>query len=464
MQIESHGIEFVPESERHGHSRQLFTIWFSSNVQITAMIVGAFGVLAGLNLFWAFAAIILGTLIGAVFMAAHSAQGPHLGIPQMIQSRAQFGVLGAALPLILTLLAFICFVAANGVIVRASIREIVPVSDNGAIILFQIATFIVAFIGYELIHRLGTWMTILSLLLFAAVAVALSRLPYPAHSFSWSHGLRGVAFVMALTQACSWSLGYGPYVADYSRYLPSDTPSSSTFIYSYLGQAVGCCFVMMIGAALAVQFIDIVANPGLRIASLFGPAAPVVAALVTLGVLMMNIMNLYSAYMSGATSFSGFHKMTKLGIKTKFIGMAAIMVISTIIAIATQYNFNDYFSNILIGQFYFLVPWTSINLTDYYLVRKGHYVVGDLYNEDGVYGRYNRGTLAIFALSVVAQVPTMQLSFFEGPVARLIGTDVSWVIGLFLPAALYLAASRMAGLGGDLHPSANLPADTPSIA
>jgi len=62
-------------------------------MQVTALIIGALGVLAGLNVFWGIAAALLGSAIGTIFMAAHSAQGPQLGIPQMIQSRAQFGVL-----------------------------------------------------------------------------------------------------------------------------------------------------------------------------------------------------------------------------------------------------------------------------------------------------------------------------------------------------------------------------------
>ena len=42
-------------------------------------------------------AILLGNLVGALFMALHSAQGPRLGVPQMIQSRGQFGMIGAVL-------------------------------------------------------------------------------------------------------------------------------------------------------------------------------------------------------------------------------------------------------------------------------------------------------------------------------------------------------------------------------
>jgi nucleobase:cation symporter-1, NCS1 family len=42
-------------------------------------------------------AIVVGVLTGTLFMAFHSAQGPQLGLPQMIQSRPQFGYIGALL-------------------------------------------------------------------------------------------------------------------------------------------------------------------------------------------------------------------------------------------------------------------------------------------------------------------------------------------------------------------------------
>ena len=43
-------------------------------------------------------AIILGEIFGTFFMAFHSVQGPRMGIPQLLQSRPQFGYYGALIP------------------------------------------------------------------------------------------------------------------------------------------------------------------------------------------------------------------------------------------------------------------------------------------------------------------------------------------------------------------------------
>jgi NCS1 family nucleobase:cation symporter-1 len=39
--------------------------------------------------------------------------------------------------------------------------------------------------------------------------------------------------------------------------------------------------------------------------------------------------------------------------------------------------------------------------------------------------------------SLLLQVPFMSLSFYRGPIARVVGTDLSWIPGLLVPGALY---------------------------
>ena len=70
MNIERRSIEFIPEGERYGSASRLFTVWFSVNMQVTALLVGTLSVLEGLNLFWTFVALTIGSVIGAIFMAA----------------------------------------------------------------------------------------------------------------------------------------------------------------------------------------------------------------------------------------------------------------------------------------------------------------------------------------------------------------------------------------------------------
>ena len=107
--VEQHSIEQIPEDERHGRPWNLFTLWFASNITVVAVITGSLAVSLNLSLGWSIFAVLAGNLIGGVFMAYHSVQGPRMGLPQMIQSRAQFGSLGAVLPMIVTVLMYLGF-------------------------------------------------------------------------------------------------------------------------------------------------------------------------------------------------------------------------------------------------------------------------------------------------------------------------------------------------------------------
>jgi nucleobase:cation symporter-1, NCS1 family len=101
----------VPLDERHGQPNQMFYMWFGINANIGALVVGFIGISLGLSFWWTFLAILIGNVAGALFMAFHAAQGPRLGVPQMIQGRAQFGYYGAILPLAVAWIMYVAFLA-----------------------------------------------------------------------------------------------------------------------------------------------------------------------------------------------------------------------------------------------------------------------------------------------------------------------------------------------------------------
>jgi NCS1 family nucleobase:cation symporter-1 len=397
-----------------------------------------------LSLGWAMLALVVGNGIGTVFMAAHSAQGPHLGVPQMIQSRAQFGVLGAALPLLAVVVTYILYTAADGVVVRDTMKSILGVSDNYAIGIFGLVTLVIAFVGYELIHRMGVALAIASFLLLLAAAIILLTHANPDAGVTGggARHFTSAAFILTVTQAAAWSLSFGPYVADYSRYLPASVSIERTFWLTGLGNFLGATLVMCLGAYVAATHGAIARDPGTGIAGLFGGAAYPIRILIAVGVLEGNVMNLYSAYMSSATIFTGVNGMTRLSLPAKLALMLILIVVATVIAIVAQYKFDVYFGDMLNAMIYLLVPWSSINLTDYYLVRKGRYAIKDLFRVDGIYGKYRWKVIAVYLVSIALQIPFMQLSFYSGFLARLIGADIAWVPGLIIPALLYLCIER----------------------
>ena len=93
--IEKRSIDYVPCAERHGKVWHLWPVWFAGDANLATLAVGVLGITLGGNLLWTTVAVVLGCALGTFFMAFHSTQGPQLGLPQMIQSRPQFGYVGA---------------------------------------------------------------------------------------------------------------------------------------------------------------------------------------------------------------------------------------------------------------------------------------------------------------------------------------------------------------------------------
>src|SRR4051794_23896362 len=102
--IELHSIDVVPLRERHGTLRSLGAVWFVANISLTPMATGIVALAAGGTIFWTLVAIVVWSLFGTIFMAFHSTQGPHLGLPQLVQSRPQFGYIGAAVTVFVVVL------------------------------------------------------------------------------------------------------------------------------------------------------------------------------------------------------------------------------------------------------------------------------------------------------------------------------------------------------------------------
>lgn len=448
--VEQRGIEFIPATQRYGTPRRLFTVWFGVNLSILCLTVGTLGVYAGLSLAWTCLALILGNITGTFFMAAHSAQGPQLGIPQMIQSRAQFGVLGAGLPLIAVVASTTLYSSANAILIQDTVRMIVPVTGTDAIILFAAVTVFVAFIGYELIHRLAAALAFLSGILFASVTVLLFVHGGPeAGTVTLPSHFSTAAFILVVTQATAWSLSSAPTVADYSRYLPANVPASATFWYTGLGNFAGSTLMMILGAWLAASFPYLASHAGLGIAELFGRGRFVAAFLIIVNLLQVNVMVLYSAYMSSTTIITGLRGMKRVRLTYKFSVMSFLMTVATIIALATQNNFDAYFSDLLAILVYTLIPWSAINLADYYVVSRGAYSIEHIFRLDGIYGRYRWRTIAIYLVSILVQIPFMRTSFYVGALAHLIGADIAWLPGTLVPALLYSLIDRPVPLPDD---------------
>src|ERR1700753_3406209 len=130
---------------------------------------------------WAVVGLVVGNLAGAVFMALHAAQGPTLGVPQMIQTRGQFGSLGSLLVVGIVLIMYVGFLASNLVLGGEVLVSIAPgMSDTPGIAVVAVLSVIAAVFGYDLIHayaRITTYFAVVVLALAFVWIIRVHGLP-----------------------------------------------------------------------------------------------------------------------------------------------------------------------------------------------------------------------------------------------------------------------------------------------
>src|SRR5579863_1613084 len=206
--VERHSIDYIPESERHGRAFSLFTLWFSANMQVTTIVTGALAVIIGLPLVWAAVAIIVGNLLGGIFMALHSAQGPTMGVPQMIQSRAQFGFYGAILPLILVIIMYLGFFASSGVLGGQALSAWTGLPTTPSIIIVSAICTVLALFGYDMIHRYEGVVSILFLVGFVYLTLRLLTGNAVGKAFSASSSFSFGTFLLVVSVIATWQFTY----------------------------------------------------------------------------------------------------------------------------------------------------------------------------------------------------------------------------------------------------------------
>jgi purine-cytosine permease-like protein len=105
----------------------------------------------------------------------------------------------------------------------------------------------------------------------------------------------------------------------------------------------------------------------------------------------------------------------------------------------------------LLIMLYLLAPWTAVNLTDYFFVRRGHYAIADLFTPKGIYGAWSWRGLTAFIAGVLAEIPFVDLPFFVGPAAEALGeVDIAFMVGLLVSGVVYVALTRTLDVSSEL--------------
>jgi NCS1 family nucleobase:cation symporter-1 len=445
--IEVRSIDYVPLTERHGKVWHLGPLWFMSNAQIATLAVGLISISEGASLFWSVLAIVIGMLVGTLFMAFHSAQGPQLGLPQMIQSRPQFGYIGALLVWLFAYLQYAGFNVFNTILAGDAMSRTAHGSAKLWIVIATVVALVIALVGYDLIHKAERWLTYLMIVIFGIFTVTLFVIHYPAGTFDVG-AFKAGPFLGQFGVVAGYQISWAIYVSDYSRYLPPDVPVRKTFYWTYWGSAIGGAWMMIVGAVLAAwagKNFD-----GTGIAELdeigdhvFTGFGAVVLILAALGLVSVTALNMYGGSLTLISSVDSFRKVRPT-MSVRVITLSLTAALSLIGALAATKHFLTNFDDFLLLILYLFIPWTAVNLVDYYIVRRGHYAIAEIFNPHGMYGRWGWRGILSYLVGFAAMTPFFDVgTLYEGVAAKALGNaDISFFIGLPIAAGLYYLLTR----------------------
>lgn len=451
--VEARSFDFVPDAERHGNVWSQVQFWFMVNATLITLYTGGVGPMYGLGLTWTIIAIVLGSIAGTLFQAFHGAQGPRMGLPQMIQSRVQFGSRGAVLPL------FAAFITQFGFaifFIQTAAQAVVDVTGSEHFGPFQVLVgvlaAVVAIVGFNLVLKAEKVASYATLAILALLTVAaLSYLPLG--QMLGEPKFAALPFLAQFGASAIYQLAIAPIVSDYTRYLPARTSGAAVSAAVFCGTMASAVWLEVLGAALSiaspgVDLIKAVHDLGNTFGFGLGTATMVVAACACLIAAAITFYSGSVAVLSAVEAFKYLRSTVALRSITIAVGAFFVIIASLSLDSSILTAFAGFLS--LLG--YFLIPWTAVNLTDYYFVRKGNFSITDIMRPDGgIYGQWGKAGLVSYALGFVAMVPFFSTPVYTGSIALMLGNaDVSFAVGLLISTVCYVLMTRQHDFGAEL--------------
>jgi NCS1 family nucleobase:cation symporter-1 len=443
--MESHGIDLIPDAERHGSPRDLFAMWLGGNLNVFYVVNGAVVISMGLSFAQSLLAIVVGNL---AFLAVGfaSLQGPRTGTSTFAVSRASYGPSGGRFLALFNWVTCIGFEASGLALIALAALAVFAHAGLGASTALKIAVIVVAsaiqavlpLLGHRAILLAQRRLAWLFTVLFVVMAILVGpkvHLGHLSHGSGWAPVTWAIALVIS-----GGGLSWANTASDYSRYLARSTSARQVFWCSSVGGFLPAVLLETLGAAVASATTS-ASDPIAGIPAVLPGWVSVpylLFAIVTL--LAVNTLDLYS---SGLT-------LQAAGLR---LARWQCVLVDTVICTALCFlvifsgQFNRYYSDFLGLLIIWMAPWFAIYATDALLRRQRYDAAGLL--DSSPRGRYWRHG-GFFLPGVVAQLLGMTASAlwissaaFAGPLSTAVGgSDFSVFTGLGVGGLVYWLLAR----------------------
>jgi nucleobase:cation symporter-1, NCS1 family len=378
LKVETRGIDAVPETERHGHPRELAFLWAGAFLNYASLLTASLlTTYYGLGVRDGLVAVVIGTLAGALLLGLLSNTGPSSGQPQIVFTRGIFGRRGAYPGAVLTLFLGIGWFAVDTVIAALAgvqLLQIVGIAPDVAakflfpwVLVIAAVSVVVAVYGHRTIKVFETFGAVV----FAGLSVLLFALL--AGQFHWGAGPSAAgadypgAFVLGVMSCFALVASWYPFASDYSRYLPSGSSVRAVTWWPVVGVTVPMVLLGLFG--LLVPTIDpkLASDAGvLAVITRHAPAAVAGAffVFVILGEIWANYLDVYTA---GLVSQA-------LGIRLRRwqTALAAGILGALIASVAVVgWDFHLFYEDFLILTYLWAPAWAAVVLLSFFIVGQG---------------------------------------------------------------------------------------------
>ena len=322
-----------------------------------------------------------------------------------------------------------------------AINVVVPALPIPAwILIMAVPMVLIGVWGFRQIHTVAqvtVYAVGITLVVMFVQAIRFGPLP---HSQAGLHSPPAGLFIAGVALLVIDLLSYGPFVSDYSRYLPRNSSARQLFTATWAGNVVATAACCVLGAYITALL------PGMStigaIGKISGPAVLVIMALS-----LVNPVNSYTGSFQILALAQTFRRWrnTRPSWAVRFGAFLAVTVAGTVAALLGYQSFVANLSNFLDVLLMLFIPWSAVNLTDYFLVRHGDYDVASFYTPDGVYGRVAWRGLAAYLVGLAVEVPFISQAYFTGPLVKYLdGADISWVAGFAVAGIAFWALATPA--------------------
>ena len=443
----------VPDARRAWRTYNYAALWISMSVNIPTYMLASGMIAGGMNWKQAIFTVFFGNVLVLIPMLLNAHAGAQYGIPFPVFARASFGVLGANVPAILRALVacgwFGIQAWIGGEAINAMIVALAPSWANFhsgpalCFVFFWLLNVFVILRGIDTIRFLqGISAPFLLLIGLALLLWARSKaggfgpmLATPSKFQTFGEFFR--FFVPSLTGVVGFWATVSLNIPDFTRYARSQRdqvigqalglPATMTF-YSFIGIAVTSATLIIFGEALW--------NPVAVLSRLGNPFA-VVLAMIALLMATLNV-NVAANVVSPANDFSNLSPR-RISFRTGGLITCAMGIVMQPWKLLADYG--SYIFGWLVGYSGFLGPIAGVLICDYFVIRKKHLIVEDLYQRCGQY-EYSRGFnwTAILALALGIGVAFVGLVL---PPLRVL-YNYAWFVGFLVSfLAYFILMSRV---------------------